>query len=130
MNPDRAARSPWPNRSLWILQALLAALFLFAGVMKFLTPVEQMNAGSPVQLPGAFLRFVGACEVLGALGLVLPAALSIRPGLTPLAAAGLIVLMLGAVGISLIGGAVTTALFPLVVAVLLAVVARQRRSRG
>jgi uncharacterized membrane protein len=116
------------NRVLWILQALLAALFLFAGVMKFVMPVEQMNAGSPVQLPGWFLHFIGVCEILGAIGLVLPGALGIQPGLTPLAAAGLVILMIGAVIIPLLGGTVTPALFPLIVGMLLAVVVYGRRS--
>jgi hypothetical protein len=87
-----------------------------------------MNEGSPVQLSGAFLRFVGLCEVLGAIGLVLPGALGIKPGLTPLAALGLILLMIGAVAIPLIGGTASAALFPLIVAMLLAVVALARRT--
>jgi hypothetical protein len=126
MTSDDAGRSIRMNRGLWILQALLAALFLFAGVMKFLMSAEEMNAGSPVQLPGPFLRFIGVCEVLGALGLVLPGLLGIRPGLTPLAAAALSVLMIGAVVIPLVGGAFTSALFPLIVGMLLAVVAYGR----
>jgi hypothetical protein len=128
MNVEQAGRSVGMNRALWIVQALLAALFLFAGVMKFVMPVEQMNEGSPVQLPGWFLRFIGVCEVLGAVGLVLPGALGIRPGLTPLAAAGLVILMIGAVIIPLMGGTVAPALFPLVVGVLLAAVAYARWS--
>jgi uncharacterized membrane protein len=116
------------NRALWILQGLLALLFLFAGVMKFVTPVEQMNAQSPVQLPGAFLHFIGVCEILGAMGLVLPGLLGIRPGLTPLAAAGLALIMVGAVVIPLVSGSVTGALFPLLVGVLLVFVAYRRRS--
>src|SRR5262245_36393931 len=115
------------NRILWILQGLLALLFLFAGVMKFIMPVEQMNNGSPVQLSGLFLHFVGVCEILGALGLVFPGLLGIKPGLTPLAAVCLAILMLGAVVIPLIGGTVTPALFPLVVGLLVVFVARERR---
>ena len=120
-------RSRGANFALWGLQGLLAALFLFAGVMKFAMSVEQMNEGSPLPLPGWLLRFVGVCEILGALGLVLPGALGIQPGLTPLAAAGLIVLMIGAAVISLLGGAVAQALFPVIVGVLLAIVAFRRR---
>ena len=116
------------NRLLWVLQALLALLFLFAGVMKFVMPVEQMNNGSPVQLSGLFLHFVGVCEILGALGLVLPGLLKIKPGLTPLAAGCLAVLMLGAVVIPLLGGSVAPGIFPLVVGLLLVFVARERRA--
>jgi hypothetical protein len=128
MMSDNAGSSTRMNRALWTLQALLAVLFLFAGVMKFVTPVEEMNAGSPVQLPGPFLRFIGACEVLGAMGLVLPGLLGIEPGLTPLAAAALGILMIGAVVIPLVGGALASALFPLIVGMLLAVVAYGRWS--
>ena len=71
------------STALWIVQGLLAALFLFAGVMKLILPLEKMTG--PVTLPGPFLRFIGVAEVLGALGLILPGLLRIRPGLTPLA---------------------------------------------
>ena len=81
------------SRVLWIVQGLLAALFLFAGVMKLVLPLDQLPG--PVELPGWFLRFIGVVEVLGALGLILPALLRIRPGLTPLAAAGLVIIMIG-----------------------------------
>src|SRR2546428_4565174 len=79
------------NVALWVVQGLLAALFLFAGGAKLVLPLDQL--AGPVALPGWFLRFIGAAEVLGALGLVLPGLLRIRPGLTPLAAAGRAVLM-------------------------------------
>ena len=128
MSASGALGGKGANRALWILQVLLAALFLFAGVTKFSMSAEQMNEGSPVPLPGWFLRFIGACEILGAIGLVLPGALGIKPGLTPLAAVGLIILMIGAVVIPLVGGTVLPALFPLIVGVLLALVAYGRRS--
>ena len=76
------------NVTLWVIQGLLAALFLFAGSMKLILPIEAM--AGPVALPGAFLRFIGVVEVLGAVGLVLPWLLRIRPELTPLAGAGLV----------------------------------------
>jgi uncharacterized membrane protein YphA (DoxX/SURF4 family) len=106
--------------ALWIVQGLLALLFLFAGVMKFIMPIEEMT--KQVQLPGAFLRFIGVCEILGGLGLILPSLLRIRPGLTPLAAAGLIVIMIGATLISLMLGGITMAVMPFVVLLLLAFV--------
>jgi len=115
------------TRALWIVQGLLAALFLSAGVMKLILPLEKMTG--PVELPGPFLRFIGVAEVLGALGLILPGLLRIRPGLTPLAAAGLVVIMLGATVITLVGGEVVLALIPLVVG-LLAAFAAYGRWRG
>jgi hypothetical protein len=49
---------------------LLALVFLFAGGMKLVMPLEELTKGAPVQLPGLFLRFIGVCEVLGAIGLI------------------------------------------------------------
>src|SRR5215208_3949339 len=76
---------------LWIVQTLLALLFLFAGGTKLVMPIEVLTAGTT--LPGVFLRFIGVCEVLGAIGLILPELLRIRRGLTPLAAAALVIIM-------------------------------------
>ena len=112
------------NVALWIVQGLLAALFLFAGGAKLVLPLDQMVG--PVALPGWFLRFLGVAEVLGALGLVLPGLLRIRPGLTPLAAAGLLIIMIGATVVTLVGGMVAVALMNLVVALLAAFVAYGR----
>ena len=66
------------NIALWVVQALLAALFLFAGGMKFVMSIEEMTKQVP--LPGWFLHFIGVVEVLGALGLILPWLTRIRPG--------------------------------------------------
>src|SRR5690242_13487549 len=90
--------------ALWTAQVLLAFTFLFAGGSKFVMSVQEMTAQMPVPLPGWFLHFIGVCEVLGALGLILPGLLNIKPGLTPLAAAGLVIIMTGATVITLIGG--------------------------
>ena len=109
---------------LWIVQALLALLFLFAGGMKLILPLEQLEG--PVSLPGAFLRFIGIAEVLGALGLVLPTLLRICPGLTPLAAAGLVVIMIGATAITAASGTIALAVIPLAVGLLAAFVAYGR----
>jgi uncharacterized membrane protein YphA (DoxX/SURF4 family) len=92
---------------LWIIQILLAALFLFAGGTKLMLSSEVLAKASPpnqIQLPVLFLRFIGVCEILGALGLILPGLLRIKPGLTPLAAAGLLIIMIGAVVITISGG--------------------------
>src|SRR2546423_5237326 len=91
---------------LWIIQVLLALLFLFAGVTKFLMPVEEMNRQAPVVLPGLFIHFIGVCEILGGLGLILPSLLRIKPGLTTLAAVCLAIIPLGATVITLKGGAI------------------------
>src|SRR5512141_1437547 len=96
------------NIALWIIQALLAALFLFTGGMKLITPIEEMT--KQIAMPGWFLRFIGVAEVLGAIGLILPWLLRIRPALTPLAAAGLSVIMTGATVLTVIMGDIPTAL--------------------
>jgi len=89
------------NATLWIVQGLLALVFLFAGGMKFMMSPEEMSAGTP--LPGAFFSFIGACEVLGAFGLILPGLLKIKRGLTPLAAVGLTIIMIGATALTAMG---------------------------
>lgn len=110
--------------SLWIVQGILASLFLFAGGMKLVMPIAALTAQTP--LPGPFIRFIGVLEVAGALGLVLPAVLRLRPSLTPLAAAGLVIVMAGAVGATLTTGPAVTAFVPVVVGVALAFVAYGR----
>jgi hypothetical protein len=94
-NPSVAAiRKPTSRKlsvAVWTLQCLLAGVFLMAGAMKLITPAEMLEAQSP--LPLALMRFVGLCEVAGALGLLLPGMLRIQPQLTPLAAASLAILM-------------------------------------
>jgi hypothetical protein len=114
------------NRALWIVQGVLAALFLFAGGMKLITPVEVLAVMSP--FPGEFIRFIGVCEVLGAVGLILPYALRILPGLTALAAAGLVVIMVGATVSTLAIGGGLLALPTLLLGLLAALVAYGRRS--
>jgi hypothetical protein len=112
--------------ALWIVQGLLALLFLWAGGIKLVLPLEQLTGQMPVPLPGWFLRFIGVAEALGAIGLVLPGLLGIRPGLTPLAAAGLVIIMIGATGLGLAAGDVAMSLIPLVVGLLAAFVAYGR----
>jgi uncharacterized membrane protein YphA (DoxX/SURF4 family) len=113
------------NILLWILQVLLALLFMFAGSMKFIMPVEEMNRQAPVVLPGLFLHFIGVCEILGGIGLILPSLLRIKPGLTPLAAAGLAIITLGATVITMKGG-IGMASVPFVVCLLSLLVAYGR----
>jgi len=104
------------NRALWIVQGLLAAIFLFGGVMKLVLPLDKL--AGPVEFPGWFLRFIGVAETLGGLGLILPGLLRIKPGLTPLAAAGLVIIMIGAVVVTLTTMSIGPALIPLVVGLL------------
>jgi hypothetical protein len=95
---SRGAASRKLNATLWTLQSLLAVVFLFSGAMKLLAPAEMMEAQSP--LPLLLVRFIGTCEVAGALGMLLPGLLRIRPSLTPLAATGLVALMIGATALT------------------------------
>ncbi len=114
---------------LWIFQGLLALLFLFTGGIKLVLPIEVMTEQMPVPLPGPFLWFIGVAEVLGVVGLILPWLLGIQPDLTPLAAAGLVIIMTGATVLTLAGvvpGGVAGTLIPLVVGLLSAFVAYGR----
>ncbi len=108
--------------ALWIVQVLLATLFVFAGITKLAMPVDEL--AKQVGMSGAFLRFISVAEVLGGLGAILPSALRIAPWLTPLAAAGLVVIMIGATVLSL-GQGIAAAL-PFVVGLLAAFVAYGR----
>ena len=123
-------RKPILTSALWIIQGLLALLFLFAGSMKLIVPIQMLTAQMPLPLPGLFLQFIGVAEVAGAIGLILPGLLRIRPILTPLAACGLLVIMVGATVVTLAGGEVMPALLPLVMGLLCAFVAYGRRSWG
>jgi uncharacterized membrane protein YphA (DoxX/SURF4 family) len=105
------------NILLWIIQVLLALLFIFSGSMKFAITVEQLNE-QPVFLPRIFLDFIGVCEILGGIGLILPALLRIKPSLTPLAAAGLAIIVAGATVITLMGPMKGLALVPFITCVL------------
>ena len=111
--------------ALWIIQVVLAALFLFAGGFKLATPAAALAKMAP--LPAPFLKFIGLCEVTGALGLILPGLLRIRPELTALAAAGLVIIMIGAVVTTVATAGVAPAVMPFVVGVLATIVARGRR---
>ena len=112
------------NVALWIIQVLLAALFVFGGVMKLVMPIEEMTKQIP--MPGGFLRFIGVAEFLGGLGLILPGLFGIATLLTPLAAVGLVIIMIGATVVSFMNGPAIGALLPFVVGVLLAFVAYGR----
>jgi uncharacterized membrane protein YphA (DoxX/SURF4 family) len=122
-------RSKKSTYILWSLQGLLALLFLFAGGIKLITPPDVlMSMGPPnqVRLPGLFLQFIGVAEVFGGLGLILPGLLRTRTILTPLAAAGLVIIMIGATAITLASGEVGGAAVPFVVGILASLVAYTR----
>lgn len=117
------------NAALWIVQGLLAALFLFAGSTKLILPIDVlMSMGSPNQivLPGWFLRFIGTTEVLGAIGLILPRLLRILPRLTPVAAMGLVIIMIGATSLTIAADGFIPALFPMIAGLLASFVAYRR----
>lgn len=113
------SRTQTLNRLLWTAQTATALLFLFAGSMKFIMPAEKMQQG-PIVLPMAFLYFIGISECLGALGLVLPGLLRIHTWLTPLAATGLTIIMIGATTITVPAMGVPPALLPAIVGIVTA----------
>ena len=113
------------NAALWVIQGLLAALFQFAGGFKLALPLAALAKVSP--LPAAFLKFIGVCEVTGAVGLILPGLLRIRTGLTPLAAAGLVIIMIGATVVTVATQGAAPAALPFCVGILAATVALGRR---
>ena len=117
------------NILLWIIQILLTLLFLFAGGIKLVIPPDKLQAQAPpgaIHFPGWFIIFIGVCEVLGALGLVLPGLTRTRRGLTGLAALGLTIIMIGAVIVSPIGQGISAAIAPLIAGLLCAFVAYER----
>ncbi|HEX8814937.1 MAG TPA: DoxX family protein [Terriglobales bacterium] len=108
------------NLLLWALQGLLAALFAFAGVSKLTMPIDAV--AKQFGMSGTFLRFIGVAEIIGAIGLVVPWALRIRRELTPIAAMGLLVIMIGATSIVYTSAGLPNALIPFTIGCLLAVV--------
>jgi uncharacterized membrane protein len=119
------------NILLWIIQILLALLFLFGGGVKLVTSADKWQA-QVQQLPEvmrfshAFMTFIGVVEVLGGLGLVLPGIVRKWKGLTALAALGLTIIMIGAVVVSVMGFGVAAAIVPLITGLLCVFVAYGR----
>ena len=114
--------------SLWTLQVVLALMFLFVGGMKLILPIQSLLAQMPLPLPGLFIRFIATAEIAGALGLILPGLLRIRPMLTPLAALGLVLDMIGATAYNLISGQIGTAVTTVVLGLICLAIAYGRRS--
>jgi putative oxidoreductase len=117
---------------LWILQIVLAVAFLAAGAMKLTQPLAELAVSLPwtADVPGALVRFIGVAEVLGGLGLVLPAATRILPRLTPIAAAALAIDMVLATLFHLVRGEAMMAPITLLLVALLAFVAWGRTTRA
>ena len=117
------------NILLWIIQILLALLFIFAGGMKIVVPNDLLMAQAPpgsTHFPSFFMKFIGVVELLGGLGLILPGIFRRRQELTPLAAAGLVIVMIGAVVISVKDHGIMAGVTPLIVGLLCAFVAYGR----
>ena len=117
------------NILLWIIQVLLALMFLMAGGMKLWYPIDYLlSMGPPNQIvfPGWFMKFIGLCEVLGAFGLILPGLFRRQQHLTALAALGLTIIMIGAVVVTLMGPGFKFAISPLITGLLCALVAYGR----
>lgn len=110
---------------LWVLQAFLAVTFLAAGLIKLVRSREQLRPqfGWVENVPAGLVKLIGAIEVVGAVGLVLPALLHIAVVLTPLAAAGLVIVMIGAVVTHLRRSEFTGLVPALVLGILAAIVA-------
>jgi hypothetical protein len=91
------------NTALWVVAGLLAAVFLLAGFNKLLIPREKLarapGGGWVLDFSPGFVKALGAVEILGVTGLILPAVLDIAPVLVPLAALGLGLIMTGAVAV-------------------------------
>jgi hypothetical protein len=113
------------NGRLWILQVFLALFFALAsGAPKLLLPAEALPM--PIPLPQTLLWLIGACEVLGALGLILPGVTHLQTRLTPLAAAMLVLLTVCAATYQMLAGQPANAVFALVIGALAAYVAYGR----
>jgi hypothetical protein len=127
--PLASSRERMRSVTLWTIQGVLALLFLFTGGFKLLVPTNVLQAQLALPLPIWFIRFIGVIEVAGALGLVLPQLTRIKPVLTPLAACGLALEMVGATIVTVIAMGVAPALMPLIVGLLAVFVAYGRGQR-
>ena len=115
------------GKVLWVAQILLALGMASPGVIKLVSGDDVLTAYYPI-FPALFIRFIGVCELLGAIGVVVPAALRIQPELTPLAATGLAIIMGGAVISTIMMGAASMIVTPLALFLLAVFVAYGRWS--
>ena len=109
------------NVLLWIAQTLLALLFLGAGTMKLILPLAALTA--QIHMPGAFIRVLGTLEVAGALGLILPGIFRTHTRLTPLAAAGLVIIMAGATSATMLTMGTLPAIGPFAIGIVAGLIA-------
>ncbi|MGH9468344.1 MAG: DoxX family protein [Terriglobales bacterium] len=93
---------------LWAVQIVLCLLYLYTGEMKLVMLPGAVRGAIPLLYP-----FLGLCEFLGALGMILPSALRIKPGLTPIAAGGLTIIMIGAIHALMVSGPHTLIWLPI-----------------
>lgn len=115
----------------WIVSVLLAALFLFSGVTKLITPLEELAKNGPfVTDIGNFVRLIGVAEVAGALGLILPSATRIMPKLTVAAAIGLLLIMVLAIPVHIKYDQAALLPMPIVVGLLCGFVAWSRAKKA
>ena len=118
--------------TLWICQIVLAAMFLMAGFMKLTTPIDKLSETIPwaKDVSAALVRFIGASELLGALGLVLPALLRVKTWLTPLAAVGIALIMIFAIVFHVLRGEMSATGFNVIIMVLALFVAWGRYGKA
>ena len=117
---------------LWVVQGLLGAMFLAVGAMKATQPIAVLvdTLGWPAAVPAALVRVIGVAELLGALGLILPAATRVKPMLTPLAGVGLAMVLLLATIFHISHGELGALPIPLVLGGLAAFVAWGRAAKA
>ena len=118
--------------TLWVVQVLLALAFGMAGFMKLTAPMDQLaqKMAWVAATPPPLVRFIGFSELMGALGLILPAATRIKPFLTGLAGAGLAVVMVLAIGMHVTRGEFPMLIGPVVLGALSAFVAWGRLKKA
>ncbi|GEM48678.1 DoxX family protein [Deinococcus cellulosilyticus] len=124
-NISRPQTSKALHITLWVLQILLAAMFVMTGLMKLAMPVSQLAGQLPwvTSVPEFLVRFIGLAELAGGLGLILPAASRIQPRLTGFAALGLVLVMVLASGFHLTRGEGMMVPMNLIIAAIAAVIA-------
>lgn len=113
------------NILLWILQSLLALVFMAHGLM-FLNPPPDIAAQMSETLPRWFTLFLGVAEVAASIGLVVPAVTRIKPGLVPAAALGVVIVMIGATILHVVRNEMSSAVITTVLLVMAIVVAHGR----
>lgn len=117
------------DTALWIVQSLLAGIFLATGLIKITQPRLKMAAGPmawAADVTDGQFRTIGVLEVIGAIGLIVPGALGIAPSVLPVAALGLVLIMIGAIVTHVRYGEIERLAVPIVLLGLALVVAVER----